>query len=206
MFQLPDLPYAYDALEPIIDEQTMHLHHDMHHQAYVNNLNAALEKHPALQNKSLNELMSDIQALPEDIRTAVRNNGGGHFNHCFLWQEMTPEKLVKDPMDFRIGKAIVEAFGSFENFQDEFTKAAMARFGSGFAWLVVNKNKELEVISTPNQDTPLDGGYTPIMAIDVWEHAYYLKYNNRRKEYVDAFWKVLNWEFINDNYDRAMEK
>ena len=200
MFTLPELPYAYDALEPIIDEETMHLHHDKHHQTYVNNLNAALEGHEDLQNKTIEELLSNIDALPEDIRTAVRNNGGGHYNHSFTWKEIMPKSEVKDPMDFEVGQAIVDAFGSFENFKNEFSKAAATRFGSGYAWLVMTEQGELAVISTPNQDTPLDQGLTPIMEIDVWEHAYYLNYNNRRPEYIEKFFEILNWEFINDNY------
>lgn len=200
MFTLPELPYAYDALEPIIDEETMHLHHDKHHQTYINNLNAALEGHEDLQNKTIEELLSDIDALPEDIRTAVRNNGGGHYNHSFTWKEIMPKSEVKDPMDFEVGQAIVDAFGSFENFKNEFSKAAATRFGSGYAWLVMTEQGELAVISTPNQDTPLDQGLTPIMEIDVWEHAYYLNYNNRRPEYIEKFFEILNWEFINDNY------
>lgn len=200
MFTLPELPYAYDALEPIIDEETMHLHHDKHHQTYINNLNAALEGHEDLQNKTIEELLSNIDALPEDIRTAVRNNGGGHYNHSFTWKEIMPKSEVKDPMDFEVGQAIVDAFGSFENFKNEFSKAAATRFGSGYAWLVMTEQGELAVISTPNQDTPLDQGLTPIMEIDVWEHAYYLNYNNRRPEYIEKFFEILNWEFINDNY------
>lgn len=200
MFTLPELPYAYDALEPIIDEETMHLHHDKHHQTYINNLNAALEGHEDLQNKTIEELLSNIDALPEDIRTAVRNNGGGHYNHSFTWKEIMPISEVKDPMDFEVGQAIVDAFGSFENFKNEFSKAAATRFGSGYAWLVMTEQGELAVISTPNQDTPLDQGLTPIMEIDVWEHAYYLNYNNRRPEYIEKFFEILNWEFINDNY------
>lgn len=200
MFTLPELPYAYDALEPIIDEETMHLHHDKHHQTYVNNLNAALEGHEDLQNKTIEELLSNIDALPEDIRTAVRNNGGGHYNHSFTWKEIMPKSEVKDPMNFEVGQAIVDTFGSFENFKNEFSKAAATRFGSGYAWLVMTEQGELAVISTPNQDTPLDQGLTPIMEIDVWEHAYYLNYNNRRPEYIEKFFEILNWEFINDNY------
>lgn len=200
MFKLPELPYAYNALEPIIDEETMHLHHDKHHQTYVNNLNAALEGHEELQNKTIEELLSDLDALPEDIRTAVRNNGGGHYNHSFTWKEIMPKSETKDPMDFEVGQAIVDTFGSMEEFKDVFSKAAATRFGSGYAWLVMNKNGELEVISTPNQDTPLNDGLKPIMEIDVWEHAYYLNYNNRRPEYINAFFEILNWEYINDMY------
>lgn len=203
MFKLPELPYAYDALEPIIDEETMHLHHDKHHQTYVNNLNAALEGHEDLQNKTIEELLTNLDALPEDIRTAVRNNGGGHYNHSFTWKEIMPKSEVKDPMDFEVGQAIVDAFGSFEAFKDEFAAAAAKRFGSGYAWLVMTESGELAVISTPNQDTPLNEGLKPIMEIDVWEHAYYLNYNNRRPEYIEKFFEILNWEFINSMYMEA---
>lgn len=203
MFTLPDLPYDYDALEPIIDTETMHLHHDKHHQTYVNNLNTVLEGHDDLKNKTIEELLSNLEALPEDIRTAVRNNGGGHYNHSFTWKEICPQDQVKDPMEFEIGQAIVDAFGSMEAFKDEFAKAAATRFGSGYAWLVMTEQDELAIMSTPNQDTPLEQGLKPIMEIDVWEHAYYLNYNNRRPEYIDAFFKVLNWEFINSMYLNA---
>ena len=203
MFKLPELPYAYNALEPIIDEETMHLHHDKHHQTYVNNLNAALEGYSDLQDKTIEELLSNLDALPEEIRTAVRNNGGGHYNHSFTWKEIMPVNEVRDASEFEVGQAIVEAFGSIEAFKDEFAKAAATRFGSGYAWLVMTEAGELAVMSTPNQDTPLDQGLKPIMEIDVWEHAYYLNYNNRRPEYIDAFFKILNWEFINEMYLNA---
>lgn len=199
-FTLPELGYAHNALEPYIDEKTMHLHHEGHHQAYVNNLNAALEKAPELQNKTIEELLTNLDAVPEEIRTAVRNNGGGHYNHSFTWKEFAPASEFKDPMEFEIGKAIADKWGSFDEFKKAFNQAAAARFGSGYAWLIVNKNGELEITSTPNQDNPLMDGNHPVMELDVWEHAYYLKYNNRRPEYIDAFWNILNWEYINQMY------
>lgn len=200
-YKLSDLPYAYDALEPYIDEETMHLHHDKHHQTYVNNLNAAIEKHPELAEKSVEELIADLSQVPEDIRTAVRNNGGGHANHEFFWKIMGPDAggeptgAVKD--------AIKSDLGSFEAFKVDFKAAATGRFGSGWAWLVVNKEGKLEVTSTANQDTPLAEGKTPILNLDVWEHAYYKKYSNRRADYIDAFWNVVNWDEVNRLYAAA---
>lgn len=193
-YTLPDLPYAYDALEPYIDVETMHLHHDKHHNTYVTNLNAAIEKHPELGEKSVEALISDLDAIPADIRTAIINNGGGTANHSFFWKIMSPNGggeptgAIKD--------AINEAFGSFQAFKDEFKAAATGRFGSGWAWLVVNNGK-LEVTSTGNQDSPLSEGKTPIIALDVWEHAYYLKYRNVRPDYIEAFWHVVNWDEAN---------
>lgn len=205
MFKLPELDYAYDALEPIIDEETMHLHHDKHHQTYINNLNAALEGYEELQNKSIEELLEGLNELPEDIQNAVRNNGGGHYNHAFTWKEFMPQSETKDPMEFEVGQAIVKTYGSFEAFQEQFNKAAATRFGSGYAWLVVTPDKELDIISTPNQDNPLSLGLKPVMELDVWEHAYYLNYNNRRPEYINNFWNILNWEFINSMYLEAIQ-
>lgn len=202
MFTLPELPYQHDALVPYIDEKTMHLHHEGHHQAYVNKLNEALKDYPEWQDKSIEELLSNLNQLPEAIQTAVRNNGGGHYNHSFTWKEFIPASEAKDPMDFEIGQAIVAKWGSFEAFKDAFNSAAATRFGSGYAWLVLH-NGELEIMSTPNQDNPLMEGKTPIMELDVWEHAYYLTYQNRRPEYIDAFWNILNWEFINEQYTQA---
>ena len=196
-YQLPKLPYGYDALEPYIDVETMHLHHEKHHNAYVTNLNAAIEKHPELGSKSIEELIADIDALPEDIRTAVRNNGGGHANHTFFWEIMAP-KAGGEPVG-ELKTAIDEAFGSFTDFKAKFKAAATTRFGSGWAWLVV-KDGKLEIISTPNQDSPLMEGLTPILGLDVWEHAYYLNYRNVRPDYVDAFWNVVNWDKVNELY------
>ena len=196
-FELPKLPYAVDALEPYIDAQTMSIHHDKHHQAYVTNLNAAIEKHPELASKSLEDLLSDLNAIPEDIRTAVRNHGGGTWNHNMFWEIMGP-KMGGMP-DAELTKAIEAAFGSFDAFKAEFEKAATTRFGSGWAWLV-KKGDGLAVVSTPNQDTPISDGMAPILGIDVWEHAYYLKYQNRRPEYISNWWNVVNWEAVAQRY------
>jgi len=199
-FELPKLPYAVDALEPYIDAQTMTIHHDKHHQAYVNNLNAALEKYSELAKKSLEDLLSNLNAIPEDIRTAVRNNGGGTWNHNLYWEIMAPKAGGTPSAELR--KALEAAFGSFDAFKTEFEKAANTRFGSGWAWLVRNGDK-LSIISTANQDNPYSDGLVPLMAIDVWEHAYYLKYQNRRAEYVASWWNVVNWEAIADRYNKA---
>ncbi|MGX7196664.1 superoxide dismutase [Enterococcus olivae] len=199
-YQLPELPYAYDALEPHIDTETMHLHHDKHHNTYVTNLNAAVDKHPELASKSVEELISDLAAVPEDIRTAVRNNGGGHANHTLFWEIMAPN-AGGEPVG-ELKAAIDEKFGSFEEFKAEFKTAATGRFGSGWAWLALN-NGILEVTSTPNQDSPLMDGRTPIVGLDVWEHAYYLNYKNVRPDYIDAFWKLVNWEKANEWYNAA---
>lgn len=196
-YQLPKLPYGYDALEPYIDVETMHIHHEKHHNAYVTNLNAAIEKYPELGSKSIEELIADIDALPEDIRTAVRNNGGGHANHTFFWEIMAP-KAGGEPVG-ELKTAIDEAFGSFTDFKAKFKAAATTRFGSGWAWLVL-KDGKLEIISTPNQDSPLMEGLAPILGLDVWEHAYYLNYRNVRPDYVDAFWNVVNWDKVNELY------
>ena len=197
-FELPKLPYAEDALEPYIDAQTMNIHHTKHHQTYINNLNAALEKHPDLAGKSLEELLSDLNAVPEDIRTVVRNNGGGTYNHNLFWEIMGP-KMGGSPTG-AMTKALEGSFGSFDAFKDEFTKAATTRFGSGWAWLV-KKGEGLAVVSTANQDTPLSDGTTPILGLDVWEHAYYLKYQNRRPEYISNWWNVVNWDEVSRRYD-----
>ncbi len=192
--ELPALPYDFAALEPHIDEQTMRIHHGKHHQAYVTNLNAALDKHPALHQKSLEDLLRDLSAVPEDIRTAVRNNGGGHWNHSLFWVIMGPN--AGGPPTGAIADAITGAFGSFEKFKEQFTQAAMGRFGSGWAWLV-DKGGRLEITSTPNQDNPLMEGHKAILGLDVWEHAYYLKYQNRRADYIAAWWNVVNWAEVN---------
>jgi len=198
--ELPALPYAYDALEPHIDAQTMEIHHSRHHATYVNNLNAALEGHEALQQKTVEELISDLNSVPESIRTAVRNNGGGHANHTLFWEIMGPNGGGKPTG--ALADAINETFGSFEKFQEEFTKAAVGRFGSGWAWLVLDGGK-LAIMSTPNQDNPLMEGKIPILGIDVWEHAYYLKYQNRRPDYIAAWWNVVNWDAVNQRYLKA---
>ncbi len=189
-FQLAPLPYGYDALEPFIDTTTMQIHHDKHHAAYVTNLNAAIEKHPELGSKSVEALLSDLNAVPEDIRTAVRNHGGGTWNHDLFWKVMAPKAGGEPKGD--LAKAIEAAFGSFANFKTEFEKAANTRFGSGWAWLV-KKGKTISIVSTANQDNPMSDGATPLLGIDVWEHAYYLKYQNRRAEYVTSWWNVVNW-------------
>jgi Fe-Mn family superoxide dismutase len=205
-FTLPKLPYDYDALEPHIDAETMRIHHDKHHQAYVNNLNQALAMSPDLQNKSIEELLANLATIPEKIRTAVRNNGGGHANHSMFWEMMA--KGGGKPSG-ELAKAIDDAFGSFDKFQTQFSQAAITRFGSGWAWLVPGKDK-LEVISSPNQDTPLMKGNDPVMkgvapilGIDVWEHAYYLKYKNMRPDYVKAWWNVVNWKNVAERYSLA---
>jgi len=197
--ELPPLPYAFDALEPFIDTMTMQIHHGKHHAAYVSNLNAALEKAPELQKLSIDELVRDLSKVPESIRTAVRNNGGGHANHAMFWEIMAP-KAGGDPSG-PLADAIKASFGSFEAFKGEFKKAALGRFGSGWAWLVNNGGK-LAIESTPNQDSPVMEGRQAVLGIDVWEHAYYLKYQNRRADYVDAWWSVVNWSEIAKRFVR----
>jgi len=189
--ELPPLPYAYNALEPHIDETTMRIHHDKHHAAYVTNLNAALEKHPALQGKSIDDLLRGINTVPEEIRTPVRNNGGGHANHTMFWEIMKPGGGGQPTG--RILEAITGGFGGVDAFKERFAKAAMGRFGSGWAWLVQSSDGKLAIESTANQDSPLMEGKWPVFGLDVWEHAYYLKYQNRRADYVGAWWNVVNW-------------
>jgi len=198
-FELAPLPYAYDALEPFIDTQTMTIHHDKHHAAYITNLNAAVAKHPELSAWSIDDLVKKLNDVPEDIRTAVRNNGGGHYNHSMFWQIMAP-KAGGEPTG-ALARAIDADFGSFTNFKAEFEKAAMGRFGSGWAWLV-EKSGKLAVVSTANQDNPLTDGLKPLAGIDVWEHAYYLKYQNRRAEYASAWWNVINWEEVSRRFSK----
>ncbi len=198
-FELSKLPYAYEALEPFIDAQTMNIHHTKHHQAYVTNLNAALEKHSELGGWSLDTLVAKLAEVPEDIRAAVRNHGGGHWNHDLFWNIMAPN-AGGEPAG-ALAKAIESDFGSFVNFKAEFDKAAMGRFGSGWAWLVERGDK-LAVVSTANQDNPLTDGLKPLMGIDVWEHAYYLKYQNRRADYVAAWWNVVNWEAVASRFGK----
>ncbi|WEV60190.1 superoxide dismutase [Streptococcaceae bacterium ESL0729] len=200
-FTLPELPYAYDALEPYFDEATMRLHHDRHHQTYVTNLNAALEKHQDLKVESLEALIEDLDMVPEDIRGAVRNNGGGHLNHSFFWEILAPN--AGGPADGEIGDAIAETFGSFEDFKEAFKQAAVGRFGSGWAWLVVDEDGNLKITSTANQDSPITDGLTPVLGLDVWEHAYYLKYHNVRPDYIAAFFDLVNWNKVNELYAAA---
>lgn len=198
-FTLPTLPYAYDALQPHFDELTMHIHHEKHHQTYVTNLNAALEKYPELFDKTVEKLVANVYALPAEIQTAVRNNGGGHANHSFFWTSLSANggELHGELLD-----AIVNQFGSVEKFKEVFENTAKTRFGSGWAWLVVN-NGALEVVSTANQDSPLTDGKTPILGLDVWEHAYYLNYQNRRPDYIKAYWNVVDWNKANERYVQA---
>jgi Fe-Mn family superoxide dismutase len=198
-FELSKLPYAYEALEPFIDAQTMTIHHTKHHQAYVTNLNAALEKHPELGGWSLDDLVVKLADVPEGIRTAVRNHGGGHWNHDMFWNIMAPG-AGGEPKG-ALAKAVEADFGGFANFKAEFDKAAMGRFGSGWAWLVV-KGDKLAVVSTANQDNPLTDGLKPLLGIDVWEHAYYLKYQNRRADYIAAWWNVVNWEAVASRFGK----
>ncbi|MDM8360933.1 superoxide dismutase [Mn] [Bacillus thuringiensis] len=198
--ELPNLPYAYDALEPHFDKETMNIHHTKHHNTYITNLNAALEGHAELADKSVEELVANLNEVPEAIRTAVRNNGGGHANHTFFWTILSPNG-GEQPVG-ELATAIEAKFGSFDAFKEEFAKAGATRFGSGWAWLVVN-NGELEVTSTPNQDSPLTEGKTPVIGLDVWEHAYYLNYQNRRPDYIGAFWNVVDWNAAEKRYQEA---
>ena len=198
-YSVPPLPYPYDALEPHIDAQTMQIHHDKHHAAYVTNLNKAVAEAPELGKKTVEELLRDLNAVPEKIRTAVRNQGGGHYNHSLFWQMMA--KGGGQPKG-ELSSAIDKSFGSFSGFKDKFTEAATKVFGSGWAWLVLD-NGRLKIEPTPNQDSPISRGMQPILGIDVWEHAYYLKYQNRRPEYIAAWFNVINWEFVSDRYAKA---
>ena len=200
-YTVPALPYAFDALEPHIDARTMEIHHDKHHAAYVNNLNNALKDHPELAAKPVNELIADLSSVPEAIRTAVRNNGGGHSNHTFFWEIMGPGKGGA-PVG-TLAEAITKTFGSFDEFKAKFEAAGVGRFGSGFVWLIVNKQGALEIVSTPNQDSPIMDGNKPVLANDVWEHAYYLHYQNRRPDYLKAWWNVVNWDHAEQNFRTA---
>ncbi len=202
MHQLPPLPYDYKALEPYMDEQTMHIHHDKHHQAYVDNLNKALEAHPALFNQPLNQLLSDVSKVPEDIRTAVRNHGGGVWNHTFFWSIL---KLNSHGPQGKFLEEMNHTFGSIDGFKEQFKKAALARFGSGWAWLVKDKHGKLSIISTANQDCPLSDGLIPLLVIDVWEHAYYLKYQNKRADFTDAFFHMINWEQVQKYHKHGVD-
>lgn len=198
-YKLPELSYAYDALEPHVDKETMNIHHTKHHNTYITNLNNALEGHADLAGKSIEELISDMDAIPADIQTAVRNNGGGHANHSFFWEILSPNG-GGEPTG-ALADAINAKFGSFDKFKEEFAKAGATRFGSGWAWLVLN-NGELEVMSTANQDSPLMEGKTPLVGLDVWEHAYYLNYQNRRPDYISAFWNVVNWDEVAKRFEK----
>jgi Fe-Mn family superoxide dismutase len=196
-FTLPSLPYAFGALEPHIDTQTMQIHHGKHHQTYVNNLNAAIEKAPELANKTIEELMRGIDAVPESVRSAVRNNGGGHWNHSMFWQIMGPN-AGGEPSG-KVADAIKTAFGGFDKFKEQWSAAGVARFGSGWVWLL-NDGGKLSINSTPNQDNPLMEGKTPVLGLDVWEHAYYLRYQNRRPDYISAWWNVVNWDEVSKRF------
>ena len=200
-YEVPPLPYPNNALEPHIDAQTMEIHHDKHHNAYVTNLNKALEGHADLAAKPVDELIKDLSAVPETVRTAVRNNGGGHSNHTFFWNIMGPGGGGTPTGE--IADAIKETFGGFEALQEKINAAGAARFGSGWSWLVLSKDKKLEVLSTPNQDSPLMDGHTPLLGVDVWEHAYYLKYQNKRPDYLKAWWSTVNWDAVNKHYTAA---
>jgi superoxide dismutase, Fe-Mn family len=200
-FKLPDLPYAKDALEPHIDARTMEIHHDKHHAGYTNKLNGALEKHPELGDKSIEDLLGNLESVPADIQTAVRNNGGGFANHALFWQVMGPQGGGQPGGD--LATAVNQTFGGFDAFKQAFASAAAGRFGSGWAWLVVDAFGRLQVYSTANQDSPLMNGHTPILGLDVWEHAYYLNYQNRRPDYIEAFWNVVNWDKVAENYAKA---
>jgi len=199
--ELPKLVYPYDALEPHIDARTMEIHHSKHHAAYVNNLNAALEAHAALKDKPVESLIADLASVPEAIRTAVRNNGGGHANHTLFWSIMGPGAGGEPTGSLK--KEIDRAFGGFAGFKEELTKSAMTRFGSGWAWLVVDAANQLKVLSTANQDSPVSDGMKPLLMVDVWEHAYYLKYQNRRADYLTAWWNTVNWAEVNRRYEAA---
>lgn len=198
-YTLPELPYRYNALEPYIDSITMEIHHQKHHKAYVDNLNAALEKYDGLMGKKLEELLSNLSEVPDETRTAVRNNGGGHLNHSMFWQIMTP-KAGGAPIG-KLAEEIKKHFGSFEVFQSKFNDAGLKRFGSGWVWLIQKKDGKLDIISTPNQDNPIMEGHRPIMGNDVWEHAYYLKYKNMRADYLKAWWNVVNWKEVNRRFN-----
>ncbi len=200
-FTLPDLPYAYDALEPHIDTETMKIHHDKHHAAYVNNANKALADHPDLAKMSVWDLVAHLDEVPEEIRTALRNNAGGHANHSLFWLMMKPDGGGEPTGD--LAEAINETFGSFAEFKKEFTAAAMKVFGSGWAWLSITPDGEMVIETTPNQDSPIMNGGKPLLGLDVWEHAYYLKNQNRRAEYVDAWWNVVNWDYVAEKYTEA---
>ena len=199
MHTLPPLPYAYNALEPFIDAKTLEIHHGKHHQSYVDKLNAALEKYPELQSKTVEELIKSLDEIPEAIRTTVRNNAGGHFSHTLYWNTMSP--TAEEYIPEKLGKAIVETFGSIVEFKEQFSKAAANVFGSGWVWLAVTTNGKLKIVSTQGHDSPLMTGDKPLMVIDVWEHAYYLHYQNRRPEYIQNWWNIVDWKAVERNYN-----
>src|SRR3989344_798415 len=199
---LPSLGYDYRTLEPFIDARTMEIHYTKHHKTYIDKLNAALESFPQLQSKSAQELVINLNSMPDKIKTAVRNHGGGHVNHSFFWTILKKDVAFK----WEVAEAIKKEFGSFDEFKKQFSEKATLLFGSGWCWLVVNKSKKLEIIQTQNQDSPLTNGLTPILGIDVWEHAYYLKYQNKRADYVEAFFNVIDWKKVNEYYVKAKEK
>ncbi len=203
MHALEKLPYSFDALEPYIDARTMEIHHGKHHQTYVDKLNAALGKHPELQKKKVEELLANLNAVPEDIRTAVRNHGGGHMNHTFFWNIMAPN-AGGNPVG-KIAEAINNAFGSFDTFKDAFTTAGLNRFGSGWAWLVVTRDGKLEVLSTANQDNPISEGKVAVLGVDVWEHSYYIKWQHQRAKYLESWWNVVNWAKVEEHYTQALK-
>ncbi len=200
VYTLPPLPYAYNALEPHIDTKTMEIHHTKHHQAYIDKLNAALQKHPELEKKNVEDLLKNLSAIPEDIRTAIRNHGGGHANHNLFWQVMGPGKGGQP--QGKLAEEIVQVWGSFEKFKEAFSAAALGQFGSGWAWLV-SENGKLSILATANQDSPLSQGKTPLLGLDVWEHAYYLRYMNKRADYVAAWWNVVNWDEVGRRLENA---
>ncbi len=199
--ELPKLTYEYNALEPFIDAKTMEIHHTKHHQAYVDKLNIAIQEHPELSNKSVEELLKMLASVPADIKNAIRNHGGGHYNHSLFWASL--KKGIKP--EGKILEAINKKFESFQVFKDQFSGSAMTVFGSGWTWLVLNKG-ELEIVNTANQDCPISQSKIPLLGLDVWEHAYYLHYQNRRADYINAWWNVVNWHFVEDNYEKAMKK
>src|SRR3989344_3664950 len=200
VFQISPLPYAYNSLEPFIDETTMKLHHDKHHQTYTDKLNDALKDYPELQNKKAEDLLIDLDQVPEKIRQVVINHGGGYVNHNFFWEILKKDTKISGDIE----ESITEKFGSFDKFKEIFTQAAATVFGSGWAWLVIDENEELEILQSKNQDSPLSFGKTPILTIDVWEHAYYLKYQNKRADYIAAFWNIINWDEVRKNYETAL--
>ena len=203
-FKLPDLGYPFAALEPHIDAQTMEIHHGKHHATYVNNLNAALEKHTQLHGREIEDLLRNLSSLPQEIQTAVRNNGGGHYNHTLFWQWMAPGG-AREPSG-ALAQALTSEFGSVEKFKEALTQAGLGRFGSGWAWLVMDQAGKLKVTSTPNQDSPISEALTPVLGVDVWEHAYYLKYQNRRADYLKAWWNVVNWTKVAQTFEQARQR
>ncbi|WP_110928716.1 superoxide dismutase [Bacillus massiliglaciei] len=204
-YSLPELSYGFNALEPVIDQKTMEIHYGKHHQTYVNNLNAALEGQKELQEKTLSELLVNLEAVPESIRTAIRNNGGGHLNHTLFWEVIAPSSGESHAPSGKLLEAINQAFGSFNQWKQEFSAAAAKRFGSGWAWLAVDANGQLKVTSTPNQDNPIMDGDRGILGLDVWEHAYYLNYQNRRPEYITNFFTIINWAVVAEKYEEALK-